>query len=263
MHLSVFFGFFLLFIPSSCSEPGETKAITNNASILNYYNLSSPSKVYKLPPELNEISGIDYLANNQIACIQDEEASIYIYDLAKNSIVNKIKFNNSGDFEDIRKVGKGFYVLRSDGTLFHYEDNKTDVFSTVNDNCNTEGLCYIPSENSLLISCKDKSGKIWRFDLGSKTMSQSEEFIIIKKKFYTTAMAYEPTEKELYILSTNQLGVFTLNGDIKNSISLNKSLFRQPEGITFKENGDLLISNEAKGKKATILEFKKQKSKEQ
>ena len=36
---------------------------------------------------------------------------------------------------------------------------------------------------------------------------------------------------------------------------LDKTMFRQPEGITFMPNGNLLISNEAKGSTANILIF--------
>jgi hypothetical protein len=39
-------------------------------------------------------------------------------------------------------------------------------------------------------------------------------------------------------------------------VILNMGLFNQPEGITFMENGDLLISNEGQGKgPATLRRF--------
>jgi hypothetical protein len=52
------------------------------------------------------------------------------------------------------------------------------------------------------------------------------------------------------------LFVFNYEGGIKNIFLLNPLLFRQPEGITFLENGDLLISNEGQSKSpATLLRF--------
>ena len=47
----------------------------------------------------------------------------------------------------------------------------------------------------------------------------------------------------------------TPKGKLQKVYSLNYSHFQQPEGISFDINGDLYISNEAKGGKANILNF--------
>ena len=56
-----------------------------------------------------------------------------------------------------------------------------------------------------------------------------------------------------------QLGKCWLNvlrkENCKKVYDLNYSHFQQPEGISFDINGDLYISNEAKGGKANILKF--------
>ena len=48
---------------------------------------------WELPAGLEEVSGIAWLGNNQIAAIQDEDGIIFIYDLASSSLKNKIKFS--------------------------------------------------------------------------------------------------------------------------------------------------------------------------
>ncbi len=41
------------------------------------YDINSPDKVFKLPPILNEISGLTEIDNNHIACTQDELGIIF------------------------------------------------------------------------------------------------------------------------------------------------------------------------------------------
>ena len=42
---------------------------------------------------------------------------------------------------------------------------------------------------------------------------------------------------------------------IKNVYTLDPAVFRQPEGMTFSNNGDLYISNEGGERSAAILKF--------
>lgn len=76
-------------------------------------------------------------------------------------------------------------------------------------------------------------------------------------KFRPSAIGIHPVTKELYLLSASDhlLFVFGRNGKIKSINQLDHKLFNKAEGITFLENGDMLITNEAQDKKASLLRF--------
>ncbi len=83
---------------------------------------------------------------------------------------------------------------------------------------------------------------------------ETEEEVL---KFMTSAISIHPKTKKLYLLSAAEhlFFVFDDQGNIEHMEQLNKELFNKAEGITFLENGDMLVSNEAQNKKATILRF--------
>jgi uncharacterized protein YjiK len=70
-------------------------------------------------------------------------------------------------------------------------------------------------------------------------------------------MSIHPVSGSLYVLSGPErlLLVFDMNGNIEYLERLDKNLFAQPEGISFRDNGDLFISNEGTNKEATLLRF--------
>ncbi len=53
----------------------------------------------------------------------------------------------------------------------------------------------------------------------------------------------------------NMLFIISSNGAIEHIEKLDKDIFNMPEGITFFDNGDMLISNEGQNKVATLLRF--------
>jgi hypothetical protein len=157
-----------------------------------------------------------------------------------------------------------------------------------------EGLCYDPINNRLLIACKSKLNKeartndekhgIYSFDLVEKKLSAVPAFSFnVKKiqafaldkgipipsktkkngivepkvKFQPSAIAVHPYTKKLFLLSASEhlLYIFDMNGEIQHIEKLDPKVFNKAEGITFFENGDLLISNEGQGGKPTLLGF--------
>lgn len=96
-------------------------------------------------------------------------------------------------------------------------------------------------------------------NLPTKTRKQkgqpiTEPFI----KFRTSAIGIHPLTKKLFLLSASDYLLFTfnLNGDLDHIEQLNPTIFNKAEGITFYENGDMLITNEGQDKKPTLLYFK-------
>src|SRR5690554_752729 len=82
------------------------------------YDLDQPSVLYSLPVDLDEISGIVWVNDSIVACIEDNKGTIFFYNLKKEQIQNTIDFKSKGDFEDLAQVGSVFYALHSNGTLY-------------------------------------------------------------------------------------------------------------------------------------------------
>ncbi len=159
---------------------------------------------------------------------------------------------------------------------------------------NNEGLCYDPDNNRLLIASKGKVAKgpqykdkrvIYGFDLKTKKLTKDPVFdfdlqaikqyatdnkidIPVKTekkgntkepfiKFMTSAIAVHPVSKKLYLLSASDhlFFIFSMNGTIEHMEKLNSAIFNKAEGITFLDNGDMLITNEGQNGKPTLLRF--------
>ena len=141
---------------------------------------------------------------------------------------------------------------------------------------NVEGLCYDQAKNRLLLAIKDgepggKSYKgIYGFDLATKKMQLEPVYKInlddkifaslsSKKKkgveMMPSGIAIHPETQEIYITDGRNAGLLIMNADgtLKKLYGLDKKEFNQPEGITFKPNGEMLISNEGSKEPGNIL----------
>ena len=191
-----FLGIFLPIQFASCQ-------VSDNESSLDYsfpYNLEKPDAKFVLPIILEEISGLAWLTDDIMVCIQDEDGKIFFYHMDERRIIKSVDFGKDADYEDIAIYGDVAWVLRSDGKIFelkNFDDEKEiDEKSyktqfTKKNNC--EGLCYDPLENELLIACKgdpdledqeDFKGfkAIYKFDLKKEKLSKNPAYLIELKK---------------------------------------------------------------------------------
>lgn len=153
--------FFLNII--SCSNSSDKRSHPADTKGDNFlgYNLTHPDETFFLPPVLHEISGITLIDSSSIACVQDENGIVFVYDVQKRQLRSQSFFDGDGDYEGITKAGGTIYVLRSDGLLFEIKSLKTsDLARTIplkgipyNE---IEGLCYDQKNNRLFIAPKDK-----------------------------------------------------------------------------------------------------------
>jgi uncharacterized protein YjiK len=267
------------------------------------YDLENPNVILELPLVLREISGITLVDSATIACIQDENGIVFLYDILQNKITSQSVFYGNGDYEGICHVDTTIFVLRSDGALFeisNYESTvfKVNVYPTVIPGSNNEGLCYDKPNQRLLIARKNKIAKgkefknkraIYAFDLKTKALDPepvfefdvdsirkmaSEEKMIpaLKEKkekkkdkiaqplirFASSEIAIHPITHKLFLLSSSDHLLFIINekGIVEHIAELNPKIFKQPEGIAFQKNGDMLITNEGQHKNSTLLQFK-------
>jgi hypothetical protein len=271
MH-SIYVVLFLLIF--SCQQKGgeQTTAFA--------YNLHKPDLIYYMPDVLKEISGIQFRNENMLTCIEDNHGILYFYDTEKKEITDETEFESKGDYEDLAIVEKEYYVLKSNGIIHRISlpNENIEYKTTLNRHNNTEGLCYDPKNNRLLIACKDEGGPglkkhekgIYSFSLQDYKLSETPLIIIdpqklAKVKDYThlsefspSGIAICPTSNNLFVISSKGNLLLELNqeGKILFVEKLSDELFPQPEGICFSSSGDLIISNEGKEGSATILRFK-------
>jgi hypothetical protein len=175
---------------------------------------------------------------------------------------------------------------------FQKPDFKVDSFRTHIPATNNEGMCYDKEHNRLLIGSKGKIGggsvykdlrAIYTFDLKTnlleqlftidvqdlkvfaikhniKLQSESKKKRNVNEpiiKFMTSEIAIHPFSKKLYLLSAKDylFFIFNMNGEVEHIEALNPKVFNKAEGMTFLDNGDLLISNEGQNKRPSLLRF--------
>lgn len=206
-----------------------------------HYDLQKPTKQYLLPDILREISGITYLDDKHIACVQDELGKVFVFDLELAEISHTYAFDTVGDFEAISYTGKDLYILRSDGRLTAWRDfapytavagkytHKQLSLATYNN----EGLCYDAANNRLLIAAKSRpqtkgekaqryvyayhpgvdsleSKPVFsinmfslfeRFGIGLKYKQNKKGKKKLKSNFRPSCIAIHPLSQRIYILS--------------------------------------------------------------
>lgn len=253
------------------------------------YNLSKPSKKFRMPDDLSEISGLSYAGEDKFACIQDDKGIMYLFDTKKREVTYAYKFGKAKDCEDVAVVNNTAYVLQSNGHIWQIDDfdknNPSEKKShkikkykplLLSKENNTEGLAFDRESNSLLVACKGSQdleeqgiylkGKkaIYRFDLSTKKLSTKPAYAIDlghldNGDFEISGIAVHPITGNIYVITSvgKMLAVLSQDGKIITAKQLDKKIFKQPEGICFNPDGDLFISNESKDKgKANILKFK-------
>ncbi len=149
------------------------------------YALGAPDLNLTLPARLNEVSGVTSISDTELACVQDEEGVVFVYDLQLRRITRQIPFGPPGDYEGIARVGSRLFVLRSDGPLFEIRGLSgrpaVKLHQLKLPTADNEGLCFDALRNRLLIVPKSRLGKgknlkdaraIFSFDLNTATLQQ-------------------------------------------------------------------------------------------
>ena len=239
-------------------------------------------KKWDLPEILKEVSGIAWIGDNRIACVQDEDGKIFVYNLNSSKVENSVTFAGAGDYEGITIIEEDAYILRSDGVIFKVTgfrnaDPQVNKYLTRTNQLpgiNIEGLCADPANNRLLLAIKARNNfsehkEVYSFDLNKKDTGEHPLFTIelsdpifevvneqLEEKFAPGEIGVHPHSGKYYILdgSRPKLLITEKDGTPKKLYMLNPNDFGNPEGLTFNPEGDLFISNEAEDAPANILQ---------
>jgi len=245
-------------------------------------------QTFKLDLKLKEISGLAWdTRRDEFLAHYDEAGKLYILDKTANGITAEYPFGAKGDYEDIAIYNGTPYVLISNGTIIKINRDSTGkVISgekagqlNITGTNDFETLYTDTARKALVMVCKncamDDKSKVSAFAFYPDSIGFVNEPVYqidaakIKdmsaklghhktSKLQPSAAGIHPIDKKLYIISSaaSQLVICDQNGNPEQVFELGEKLFPQPEGLTFKNDGTMYISNEGVAAKATILQFR-------
>lgn len=215
--------------------------------------------------------------------IEDESSVLYRLDKKSGKIKEKQKFEKNKDIEDLIIRQDTAWVLRSNGDLYRINNfltksQKTVIFDfPISRSRDLEAIANPKSEPVIYLFCKvcewDESlekTSVFRFSLEFmefdadpfREIHRSQLKTLLPEKWnevkmQPSAAAYHPLTGELYLISSTGKWLMTLDGEWNPTSFhwLSSKVFKQPEGITFDDSGNLYISNEASGGNANLLFF--------
>lgn len=229
----------------------------------------APTNEWKLPPSLDEISGIAWLKENQLAAINDEKGQLFFLDLDKEDLIDRIiDFGKDADYEGLCWYEEHFYVLKSNGSILSFNSSGDELKSYKRIEAwkgkEFEGMCADLQNDRILISRKnkDKKIKIYAFDVKAKKHLKEPILSIERssalKNFNCSGIAIH--EDVIYLISgpTAQLLEYDLKmNQILKVINLKRDKFVQIEGIAIQPDKELYIASEKSSRKhAYLFHFK-------
>ena len=245
-----------------------TKAQKEKFDNTDTYDFAQP-KIINLPQALDEISGIAYYPKDtSIFAIIDEDGLLFKVSLNRPDEVKEWRFDKQRDFEDIVYLDSTFYIMVSNGDLdkVTFVNDKIAVakvdFPNASKKVNEfESMYFSADSNRMIILCKqcedDKKSNLSSFYFSDsahqfinyRSMETEPLFQKIgskKEKIKPSAAAINPLTKELYVLCSINKIIFIQDpqGKIKDVVKLDPKIYKQPEGMAFTPDGDLIISNE-------------------
>jgi len=253
------------------------------------YNFSQ-AQTYKLDLKLKEISGLVWDSErDEFLSHYDESGSLFVLDKASLHIIppSPYKFGKKGDYEDIALYNGVPYLLISNGTIIKVIRDSTGKVVNGEDmgqlrvtgTNDFETMYADTAREALIIVCKncgmDSKSEVSAFAFYPDSVGMVNEPVFrmdankIKEisaksghhktsKFQPSAASIHPVLQKLFIISSasSQLVIADLNGNPEQVYELGEKLFPQPEGLAFKNDGTMYISNEGVTSKATILMFR-------
>lgn len=242
----------------------------------------------KLDLKLKEISGLAWdNKRDEFLAHYDEAGKMYVLDKSTNAITAEYVFGAKGDYEDIAIYKGTPYILMSNGTIFKINRDSTGKVINgekagqlgVSGTNDFETMYADTARKALVVVCKncvmDDKTKVSAFAFYPDSIGFVNEPVFqidaakIKEistkmghhktsKFQPSAASIHPIDKKLYIISSasSQLVICDQDGNPEQVYELGEKLFPQPEGLTFKNDGTMYISNEGVTSRATILLFR-------
>lgn len=258
------------------------------------FDMERPDHTYVLDPVLDEISGLTWGPGEILFAIHDEQDLVYQIDPRSGKIVERQRIKKRADYEGIANCGNHLLVVESNGDVHKLtlEDWKEDVFKTRLKKANDiEGITCLGESGEFIVVGKERihrdSGAHlramyyfgWKDDQplsvrqtimdlpaasrelrASRIPGSSFAKSTVRRRlnvFGPSAVDIDPMTGLIYVLSARGklLTVWNETGEARGIYFLKNSMYYQPEGLCFDDEGNLYISNEAGVRHANIHVF--------
>lgn len=224
------------------------------------YDYNKPNQTFKLPYELNEISGLSLAPSaDELIAVTDEIATLFFISKKDGKITKRIEFGDTGDFEGVELVEGDCFAVKSNGKIYriknigthrqHVERLETDLKKIDN----IEGLGYDATSRQLFFAAKGQkdgelSKKIYFFRLESLSrqglilrggihleikLSDIQTFIKDKVKYNKIRSDYEGSPSR-FEFGPSAVAVQPKTGNVFVLSSINKIL------MVFNRKGEII-----------------------
>ena len=274
----------IVFVVLSTSlAAGWASAADALPSILEAFDFSKNGGLQaKLPRVLEEVSGLTRTPEGRVLAHNDERAVVYELDPGGKVIkafaagIGGIR----GDFEGIAAVGDRLFLVTSggelletieggDGSVVQYRIHPTSLERL----CEFEGLAYDPEIRSLLLPCKHTRTNELKDHLVVFSVSvdslrpypvprvfipfEALKGMDLKDSFHPSGIEVHPETGRWILISAQEEAVLEISPDgmLLGGRELHRKTHPQPEGITFLEDGSLLLADEGQGKRGRLTRY--------
>ena len=268
--------------PSDTSTVPPLAVLQRNISLANYTLNEETATHWKLPRNLEEISGLAMTRDDQLFAHNDERGIIFEIDYQNGAIAKAFQLSDmknpvASDFEGIATIDDQIYLVTSSGRLYECREGTAgesvifNVYTTgVGRDCEIEGLAYDESKRALLLMCKDARSEgmegqlaVYHWSIDQKQLKKDAHTVIpvvefsqhIKgKNFQPSGIERHPVSGNYFIIAARQgaIAEITPGGKVIAVREFPAQWHRQAEGITFAADGTLIIADEGAGKRARL-----------
>lgn len=248
-----------------------------------YFDLIHPSEINILPMGVSSFSDLTLMDSLHLVGIEPISGNVVFLDINNYSISSQLSLGSDFRFQAISRIDSTLILMDSENKVHFllppYDINSFVSSNETIENFHSPGICLHESTKRLFLisEVQEKeegqfSSYLYAFNLNKNKLSDEPLFEInltdiesfaIKNNlslpttivansgdtiqgldFNPSAIAVHPKTNEIYILSSDRsLIVYNQFGEVVNFTSLDASIFSKPTGMTFQDNGDLLISN--------------------
>ncbi len=249
--------------------------------LLDYDFSGANATRWKLPEDLDEISGLALTADGRLLAHNDEQGIVFELDPWQKAVVKRFELSDLGgavrdDFEGIAVSEERIYLVTSAGRIYEFPegaDGEVVLYNTygtgIGLESEIEGLAYDPIARHLLLLCKNPRSEeirgtlpVYRWSVDTKTVVEERTVIrtaeiadrLGTRNFQPTGIEVHAGSGHYFLIAARQKAIaeVTAEGEVVAVTKLPDNWHRQAEGITITLDHTLVVADEGAGKRARL-----------